>query len=225
MIRVPEIGAMDDPREVDSYDQLSKKHLGLVERLFIKRSIILLNRTPGRNNSFVLDVGTGTANIPVQFAQTVPGIRFIALDLSLPMLKRAQYNIRESGCYDRILLVCADAEHLPFRDQSFDFVMSHSTMHHLKNPLTSVREIVRVTKHGNRFIVRDLRRPSSWLLNIYVHVFGWPYDRFMKKMYLKSLHAGFTFTDMKQIARSTEGAIVTARRFFITHVGLEGMRK
>jgi ubiquinone/menaquinone biosynthesis C-methylase UbiE len=224
MNRIPENGAMNDPDEVDSYDRLSKNFLGLVEKLFVNRAITLLKRSKLQENPKVLDVGTGTANIPIQFARKVPAAHIIALDLSNNMLKKARSNIKEAGLENRIFLICADANQLPFKDESFQLVICHSIIHHLSNPLPTIHEIIRVTNKGFRFIIRDLRRPPSLILELYVRIFGFHYDWLMKKMYRESLHAGFTFNEIKKITGSIKGAFIRARKFFITHVGFEGIR-
>ncbi|HUU27995.1 MAG TPA: class I SAM-dependent methyltransferase [archaeon] len=224
MKRLPETGAMDLPEEVVSYDTLSKNFLGLVEKKFVRRASDLLSKTEHLNSPLILDAGTGTANIPLRFIHDLSPGRFVALDLSLNMLKKARSNVRDKGLQERIFLVCADAEKLPFRNDSFDLVYSHSTIHHLPDPLQAVSEMIRVTKRDSHFIIRDLRRPPALLLECYVRIFGFRYDRLMKKMYRDSLRAGYTYQEMKKLAKESENAVTKARRFFVTHVGLEGLK-
>lgn len=122
------------------------------------------------------------------------------------------------------MLVIGDAENLPFKDDFFDLVYSHSMFHHLVDPRTTVQGIIRVTKRGCCFFIRDLRRPPGFLLEWYVRIFGFRYDEIMKDMYRESLRAGFTRQEMAGIVGSIEGAVARVRSFFITHVGLEGVR-
>ena len=42
--------------------------------------------------------------------------------------------------------IIADAEHLPFRDSSFDVVIAYSIIEHVKNPYLAFKEWLRVTK-------------------------------------------------------------------------------
>jgi len=222
--RTPEIGAMDEPEEIDSFDRLSRRHLGVVERPFASRMASLLKKSNARGEPLVLDVGTGPASIPIRFLRKNRKARVVALDLSPNMLKRAKSNVSAAGLEGRLFLVCADAERLPFRDDTFDLVVSHFTIHHLPHPLTMLGEIVRVTREGCGFLVRDLLRPPPFLLELYVRVFGCRYDRVMKKMYRESLKAGFTFREMRELAEKTTGASVRAGRFLITEVGMEGVK-
>jgi ubiquinone/menaquinone biosynthesis C-methylase UbiE len=223
MKREPEPGAMIAPEEVDAYDRTSKKYLKLVEKKFVKRVFNLLAQRKLLKEPLVLDVGTGTANIPIRFVHELSPAHFIAMDKSITMLKKARSNINDIGLRKRINLVCADAESLPFKEDSCDLVYSHSTIHHLVDPLKAIGEMVRVTGKGCQFIIRDLRRPPAFLLEFYVRIFGLGYDELTKKMYRESLRAGFTYKEMKNLARQIQNASVRARRFFITHVGLEGV--
>lgn len=215
---------MDDPREVESYDRLSLKHLRIVEKSFVRRALELL--AGGRHGSAprVLDVGAGPGNIPASLAIEAPPASIVAVDLSPGMLEKARERFRENGLAARVQVVCAHSERLPFRDRTFQLVYSHSVLHHLTDPAPTLDEISRVTATGCPFLVRDLRRPPARLLGLYVRVFGARYDSLMKKMYRESLAAGYTFREMRALAARISGASARARRFFITHVGIEGTR-
>jgi len=77
-----------------------------------------------------------------------------ALDISFYSLKSATY-------YSRILgmklppRICADAYHLPFRNNSFSFVFCYETLHHFPSPGPIIREIYRVMKRGHFFFDED----------------------------------------------------------------------
>lgn len=219
MKRVPENGAMDDPREVESYDQLSRQHLGLVERKFIQRLLSLLK---SKRRPLVLDVGAGPGNIPLELARRREDARLVAVDLSSGMLRLAREKFRGQGLTGQFRVVCAHSEHLPFRDGTFDTAFTHSTLHHLADPRPSLSEIARVTAPGSPFLIRDLRRPPAPLVALYVSLFGMGYDKLMKKMYRESLHAGYTFREMRAFAAGIACAAARATRFFVTHVGIEG---
>ena len=216
---------MDHHDEIVSYDQLSRKYLGMVEDNFVKRSLKLLSNCDHSGRRVVVDAGIGPGHIPMRFVTNNPAPLFLGIDMSMPMLQKAKKNLENEGLSGNVHLVCADINRLPFRDGAIDLVTSHSTMHHLNDIHPALNEIIRVTRKGGRFIVRDLRRPPGWLIWLYVLLFGMPYTPLMKKMYRESLKAGFTFREMKNIGRSLTGAVVKTRRFFVTHVGLEGRRE
>lgn len=50
--------------------------------------------------------------------------------------------------------VLADAQHLPYRDETFDLVQCHCVLEHLANPKEATAEVRRVLKIGGTFICR-----------------------------------------------------------------------
>lgn len=67
--------------------------------------------------------------------------------------KRVYDNFLRAGLLD---LDIADAHSLPYRDESFDYIVSHMTMHHIDDVEKSVSEMVRVLRRGGRIIIIDL---------------------------------------------------------------------
>src|SRR5262245_31024008 len=58
----------------------------------------------------VLDVGAGTALIPIRLCQRVPDIRVVATDLATHMLAIAVENVTRAGLQNRVMLERADAK-------------------------------------------------------------------------------------------------------------------
>ena len=80
----------------------------------------------------VLNVGAGTGSYePLDR-------RVLAVEPSAVM--RSQRPPEAAPC------LAADAEHLPFRDQSFDVAMAVATVHHWRDPRTGLREMRRVAR-------------------------------------------------------------------------------
>jgi ubiquinone/menaquinone biosynthesis C-methylase UbiE len=105
----------------------------------------------------VLDVGTGAADIPralIRWARhRGQALSVVALDANEMALSIAQSHRAE-----RLRFILADGTALPFRDESFDFVLSSLTLHHFDDgPAVRVMgEMRRVARRG--VIVNDLRR-------------------------------------------------------------------
>jgi SAM-dependent methyltransferase/uncharacterized protein YbaR (Trm112 family) len=70
------------------------------------------------------------------------GCRVISSDISLGAAKRAKERARRYGF--QLLAIVADAERLPFDDQSIDLVYVHDGLHHLTDPWAGVGEMARV---------------------------------------------------------------------------------
>jgi len=92
----------------------------------------------------VLNVCCGPGMEAEYFADL--GARVSALDISLGALKGGRIRSKRFGFELRSLV--ADAENLPFRPESFDFVFTHDGLHHLPHPEKGIAEMVRVAKTG-----------------------------------------------------------------------------
>lgn len=146
--RVLEPEVMDTAEEAAEYDAMDH---GDVNRRFCA-DLLVLAPNPGR----VVDVGTGTARIPIELCRMHPSVRVVATDLADHMLAVAKKNVADAGLNDRITLRRADAK-VAIEDR-FDVVMSNSIVHHIPDPSMLFRELVRL---GRTIFVRDLERPSS----------------------------------------------------------------
>jgi len=109
----------------------------------------------------VLDVGAGTALIPIELSRRLDRVRVTAIDLSQWMLRLARKNVASAGSSDRIHLQEIDAKAMPFGVGSFDLAVSNSIVHHVAEPLAVLKEMVRVTVPGGVLFVRDLLRPPD----------------------------------------------------------------
>ena len=105
-----------------------------------------------KTGSKVLDVGCGKGFMLHDFAQLIPGIQIAGIDISSYAIANVVEAVKP---YVKI----ADARTLPYKDKSFDLVISINTIHNLeKNELAkALREIERVSK-GKSFITVDAYR-------------------------------------------------------------------
>src|SRR5437868_13974603 len=94
--RVLEPEVMDSPEEARDYDAMDH---AAVNRAF---AADFLAAWDGQNP--VLDVGTGTAQIPVELCRQSPAARVTAVDLAEHMLRVGRDNVRRAGLEGRIRL-------------------------------------------------------------------------------------------------------------------------
>ncbi len=122
------------------------------------------DRIDPRKDGLVLDVGCGT--LLLEARARAEGREFVGLDLSGEMLKggvrKRLSNVR--------LMVQGDAESLPFRDCSFDTVVSCYVPKYVAVDVFAA-ELARVAKAGGSAVVYDFARPKgsfSLLLDLYI---------------------------------------------------------
>jgi SAM-dependent methyltransferase len=94
----------------------------------------------------VLEVGCGTGADLLQFAKH--GALATGVDLTTNHVELARIRVGELAVVHK-----ADARHLPFEDESFNYVYSHGVLHHCDEPEQVVCEIFRVLRPGGRFNV------------------------------------------------------------------------
>src|SRR5438094_7378278 len=133
----PEV--MDSAEEAADYDAMDHAE---VNRVFVADLLGSLSAERGTLLD-VLDLGTGTALIPIELCKKLADCRVMAADAAVSMLEVARYNVEVNGLTNRIELAQVDAKRLPFGDGAFDVVISNSIVHHIPEPIHVLRESVR----------------------------------------------------------------------------------
>lgn len=190
--RVLEPEVMDSPEEAADYDAMDHRE---VNRNFV--ADLLAQQAHGES---VLDLGTGTAQIPIELCIRDQSCRVMAVDAATHMLELARYNIEAASLIDRIQLCHADAKSLPFDNGFFAVVMSNSIVHHVPQPAAVVAEAIRVTATGGLLFFRDLMRPSSEQeVQEIVQRYAGHENRHQRQMFDDSLRAALTVDEMRRL--------------------------
>ncbi len=198
--RVLEVEYMDTVEEAAAYDAMDHSH---VNRLFVADLLAALGRRSADADAAMLDVldlGAGTARIPIELCQKHADARVLAVDAAVHMLELARYNVEIAGMIERVQLLQADAKRLPFRDGLFHVVISNSILHHIPEPLLVVREAARVTAPGGLLFFRDLLRPASAeQLRDLVEQYAGAEAPAARQMFADSLHAALSLSEIREL--------------------------
>ena len=156
LTRVLEPEVMDSPEDALGYDSMDHS---AVNRTFVDDFLKLVadGPFPGR----ILDLGTGTALIPIELCRRVAEVRVVAVDLAESMLDLAKSNIVLAEVVERITLERVDGKQLPYPSGEFAATISNSIVHHVPDPRHVMSEAVRVTAVGGWLFFRDPLRPES----------------------------------------------------------------
>ena len=195
MERILEPEVMDTEAEALEYDSMD---FLAVNTVFAQQAVEL-----GSRIAQVLDLGTGTARIPILIAQARPEWQVVAIDLAESMLAIAGENVVRAKLENQIQLQLMDAKQLPYPSSSFDGVISNSLIHHLPDPLPFFRELKRVLKPQGFILLRDLLRPSSpAIADAMVTEIGTEYSPHQTQLFRDSLGAAFTLAEIQSFVET-----------------------
>lgn len=192
--RILEPEVMDTLEDALDYDTMDHSE---VNQRFVEDFI-----KAGGRSDLTLDLGCGTALIPILLARRLPSVRVVAVDYSQNMLVLGRRHVIEEKLEAAILLLRTDAKYLPFADATFSQVMSNSLIHHLANPKAALAEAYRVTKVGGLLFFRDLARPKDKeTLEHLVRLYAGDANRHQQQLLADSLAAALTVEEVAALVR------------------------
>ena len=109
-------------------------------------TIAAADRIGGR----ILDVGVGTGLSLSSYARTT---KLVGVDLSAPMLRKAQERVRSLDLTNVELLAVMDAKTLALPDGAFDAVVAQYVITAVPEPEATLDEFIRVLKPGGELIL------------------------------------------------------------------------
>lgn len=174
---------------------------------------------------FVVDVGTGTARIPIEFCRAQPAGRVVAVDLAREMLRVARENVLSAGLTTRVVLQLARVTALPFRDACLPVVVSNSLIHHLPDPRRAFLELARIVSRGGLLFVRDLFRPASKsAINRLVDTYAAGATAHQRQLLADSLRAALTLDEVRDAIHGLPFAQVSLAETSDRHWTLAAVR-
>jgi ubiquinone/menaquinone biosynthesis C-methylase UbiE len=217
--RILEPEAMDSEEEAREYDAMDHAE---VNQRFV--ADFLESHGPCREGE-ILDVGTGTAQIPMALCRRDPRARVVAIDVAAAMLDLARRNVEAARLTDRIMLRQVDAKKLREESGAYEAVISNSIVHHLAKPAPVIHEMARLVAPGATLFVRDLCRPASATeLQRLVQVYAGNETEKARRLFDDSLHAALTCEELQVIVRDLGLPAATVRKTSDRHWTLSWKR-
>jgi len=127
------------------------------DRLWRRRAINIIGRHSKPKQ--ILDVATGTGDLAITALLLNPE-KVIGIDISEKMLELGRRKIADRRPDDKIELIKADSEAMPFEDESFDAAMCAFGVRNFSSPLRGLTEICRVLRPGGMIMVLEFSRPA-----------------------------------------------------------------
>ena len=140
------------------YDLLNRVNSMGLDQRWRRQLVDALDLRAGQR---VLDLATGTADLPLAFLKRASELRVVGLDPSVGMLDVGRRKVNTAGLDPRIELVEGDAQALPFEDHAFDRVSMSFGIRNVPDRAKALGEIARVLKPGGRVTILELSEPKS----------------------------------------------------------------
>ncbi len=136
-----------------------------------------------RKGNAVLDIAGGTGDLAAKFSRIVgPEGRVVLADINDSMLQVGRDKLLDTGHQGNIEFVQADAQFLPFPDESFDCITIAFGLRNVTEKDIALRSMLRVLKPGGRLLVLEFSKPESELLSKVYDTYSFRVLPFMGKL-------------------------------------------
>lgn len=129
-----------------------------IDYLWRKKVISILKSSQPKK---ILDVATGTADLAIQ-ATILKPMQIIGIDISEEMLKIGQKKIADNNKDCIIQLINADAENMPFENNSFDACMVAFGVRNFEDLEQGLSEMHRVLKPNAKMVILEFSKPTQF---------------------------------------------------------------
>lgn len=144
------------------YDLMNDLMSGGVHRLWKLFTIEMAAVRPGQT---ILDIAGGTGDLAAKFARLVgPEGQVVLADINNSMLNVGRDKLLDHGLSQNIHFAQADAQYLPFPDNTFDCITIAFGLRNVTDKDLALKSMLRVLKPGGRLLVLEFSKPQSELL-------------------------------------------------------------
>ncbi len=146
-----------------NYDLMNDLMSGGIHRVWKRVTIEMSGVRPGHH---VLDIAGGTGDLAAKFSRIVgPEGTVVLADINDSMLKVGRDRLVDRGITDNVRFSQADAQHLPFPDNTFDVITIAFGLRNVTDKDMALRSMLRVLKPGGKLLVLEFSKPPNPLLS------------------------------------------------------------
>jgi demethylmenaquinone methyltransferase/2-methoxy-6-polyprenyl-1,4-benzoquinol methylase len=151
------------------YDFLNRFLTAGVDIWWRKKTILQLkNIHPQR----ILDVATGTGDVALLTCKLLQPQRIVGIDISDGMLSLGKEKIKKVNLEDKIQLMNADSENIPFPDATFDAITVAFGVRNFEHLEIGLAEMLRVLKPGGKLAVLEFSQPKNKLFKVLCDIYN-----------------------------------------------------
>jgi demethylmenaquinone methyltransferase/2-methoxy-6-polyprenyl-1,4-benzoquinol methylase len=146
-----------------SYDLMNDLMSVGIHRLWKRMTIEMSGVRKGHE---VLDIAGGTGDLAAKFSRIVgPEGTVVLADINDSMLKVGRDRLIDRGIVDNVQFSQADAQHLPFPDNTFDVITIAFGLRNVTDKDMALRSMLRVLKPGGRLLILEFSKPKNPVLS------------------------------------------------------------
>lgn len=136
-----------------------------------------------RSGNKVLDIAGGTGDLTAQFSRLVgPSGEVVLADINSSMLNVGRDKLTDKGIVGNVRFVQADAEELPFAENTFDCVTIAFGLRNVTHKEEALKSIYNVLKPGGRLLVLEFSKPTNKLFSKVYDAYSFTFLPMMGKM-------------------------------------------
>lgn len=124
---------------------------------------VFLKYLPSEKELSVLDIATGTGDVPLVLSTDPKVVNIVGIDVSENMLDIARQKIKQRGLMGRIQFLKNDASALPLAGSSVDVVSVAFGLRNFSDLMNSLSEAYRVLSVGGVFLAMEFAIPAGVL--------------------------------------------------------------
>ena len=143
--------------DVERFSNLETGQQATIDAPLVLELVAQTSKRRLQSGAALLDLGCGAGNFTLTVLRETPGLHCHLVDLSRPMLDRAEVRVREAGAAS-VHTYHSDLRALTFAENTFDCILAGAVLHHLRDDhdwQTAFRLLHTWLKPGGRLYVAD----------------------------------------------------------------------
>ena len=145
-------------QDVERFSNLQTGQQATIDAPLVLELVAQAGRGHLQPQDTILDLGCGAGNFTLRVLQETPGLHCHLVDLSRPMLDRAESRVRAGGAAS-VAIQQSDLRALTFAEGTFNAILAGAVLHHLRDEVdwaAAFRQFYTWLKPGGRLYVADL---------------------------------------------------------------------
>lgn len=141
------------------YDIMNDVMSGGIHRIWKQFTVEISGVRPGHT---VLDIAGGTGDLTKKFSRLVGASGQVVLaDINESMLNVGRDKLLDSGVAGNVVYAQADAQYLPFPDNTFDCISIAFGLRNVTDKDLAIASMLRVLKPGGRLLILEFTKPQN----------------------------------------------------------------